>query len=1020
MEVEASNHLNCATDLYAINPTMVTVVEVTQNEKVENLDVSIKDTVDKCPPNSEVKSEKENLKPPNDPPTISPSAKNNVGKYRLLRTIGKGNFAKVKLAIHMATGVEVAIKIINKTVMDQTLLKRLKREITIMKVTNHPNIVKLLEIIENEDVLCLVMEYASGGEIFDYLVAHGKMREKEAQNKFRQLLSAIQYCHAKKIVHRDLKAENILLDQNLNVKVADFGLANTFEYDQRLTTFCGSPPYAAPELFLGIPYYGPGVDVWSLGVILFTLVLGHLPFDARDLRELRSKILGLHYTIPKGAISPECEALLRKMLVLDPKDRSSLKNLMQDKWINHGYPPNEFLRPYKESPKTYLDDARVKAMEVIGFTRADLESSVINPEFDHVYATYHLLPGTPSEFVSLCDDLTQHATETQHSVGLPNSLVPIKSGAGTKKSSGTTAIGRFTVAPSNKTSEHPNTVSASRSSSRVGRGSPDSTISGASSKNAGYVSETSPREHHSLTSNLPVALKRALLQVGRTFGAGSSGTGATNSVEMNARVAPHSGRANNRPSKTNEGRNMITAAPIPMGNLKKPGLSAPHHSKRTPASLYPGRTDSGESCSTTVSASSQRSPGTTSAQSGPTQHLGLLTPQRSLSKVESAALAAQTSPETQSPRPSVKAKPDVTQSKPHTNSSKTEDTRLGVTFANQDTVKQTFNDPPVPVRPTSSSSTSSDSYGERELRETAALLVRKVWRTVDPSAPNDSQRISSMEQKPRTGFVAPKEPKDTKDTFRIEKPELSRSLTNVTDPSEPLAGADWSVQETQSVSSKEPAVLPQIKVSHTVQGSEALAFREQALRLQSSNETHRPALTSYTVDGNHQVSWGRGVLKALGGLFVQGKSPDPRSDSSSSQAVTKPREVRFPWSVHTTSTKSADEVMRAIIEALECTPGCRYTHDPQLPFLLQCSWANDRDALRTIHTEVDTSESENLPNRPISTNSDGLLRGDPVHWEMEVCQLPRMHLRGVRLRRIRGSALQFRPIADLVMKSLHL
>lgn len=130
-----------------------------------------------------------------------------------------------------------------------------------MKVINHPHIVKLLEIIENEDILCLVMEYASGGifkiiftfvgEIFDYLVSNGRMCENEARKKFRQLLSAIQYCHAKKIVHRDLKAENILLDKHLNVKVADFGLANTFENDP-LKTFCGSPPYAAPELFLVI------------------------------------------------------------------------------------------------------------------------------------------------------------------------------------------------------------------------------------------------------------------------------------------------------------------------------------------------------------------------------------------------------------------------------------------------------------------------------------------------------------------------------------------------------------------------------------------------------------------------------------------------------------------------------------------------------------------------------------------------------------------------------------------------
>ncbi|THD25517.1 MAP/microtubule affinity-regulating kinase 4 [Fasciola hepatica] len=401
MEVKTDSRINGAHDFYnstvAPVPELEPVKEVTSvSEDVEN---SKKDD-DEASKNRASDNVRLTQPPESQRPSVSTvDTKSNVGKYRLLRTIGKGNFAKVKLAIHMATGVEVAIKIINKTVMDSTLLKRLKREITIMKVTNHPNIVRLLEIIENEDVLCLVMEYASGGEIFDYLVANGKMREKEARMKFRQLLSAIQYCHSKRIVHRDLKAENILLDRNLNVKVADFGLANHFDYDQRLTTFCGSPPYAAPELFLGIPYYGPGVDVWSLGVILFTLVLGHLPFDARDIRELRSKILGLHYTIPKGAISPECEALLRKMLVLDPKDRSSLKVLMQDKWINTGYAPSEHLRPYKEPPKSQLDEVRVKAMEAMGFTRADLESSVVNPEFDHVYATYHLLPETPSQFM---------------------------------------------------------------------------------------------------------------------------------------------------------------------------------------------------------------------------------------------------------------------------------------------------------------------------------------------------------------------------------------------------------------------------------------------------------------------------------------------------------------------------------------------------------------------------------------------------------------------------------------------
>ncbi|KAJ3610377.1 hypothetical protein NHX12_022469 [Muraenolepis orangiensis] len=215
-----------------------------------------------------------------------------IGNYRLLKTIGKGNFAKVKLARHVLTGRE------------------LFREVRIMKILNHPNIVKLFEVIETEKTLYLVMEYASGGEVFDYLVAHGRMKEKEARAKFRQpgmsqwksvgssavharrarspctlaIVSAVQYCHQRRIVHRDLKAENLLLDADMNIKIADFGFSNEFTLGSKLDTFCGSPPYAAPELFQGKKYDGPEVDVWSLGVILYTLVSGSLPFDGQNLK----------------------------------------------------------------------------------------------------------------------------------------------------------------------------------------------------------------------------------------------------------------------------------------------------------------------------------------------------------------------------------------------------------------------------------------------------------------------------------------------------------------------------------------------------------------------------------------------------------------------------------------------------------------------------------------------------------------------------------------------------------------
>lgn len=174
-----------------------------------------------------------------------------IGKYRLIKTIGKGNFAKVKLAKHVPTGREVAIKIIDKTQLNPSSLQKLFREVRIMKVLDHPNIVKLFEVMETDRTLYLVIEYASGGEVFDYLVAHGRMKEKEARAKFRQIVSAVQYCHQKRIVHRDLKAENLLLDGDMNIKIADFGFSNEFVPGMKLDTFCGSPPYAAPELFQG-------------------------------------------------------------------------------------------------------------------------------------------------------------------------------------------------------------------------------------------------------------------------------------------------------------------------------------------------------------------------------------------------------------------------------------------------------------------------------------------------------------------------------------------------------------------------------------------------------------------------------------------------------------------------------------------------------------------------------------------------------------------------------------------------
>uniref|UniRef100_A0A8C7W5F3 non-specific serine/threonine protein kinase n=1 Tax=Oncorhynchus mykiss TaxID=8022 RepID=A0A8C7W5F3_ONCMY len=317
----------------------------------------------------------------------TPDEQPHIGNYRLLKTIGKGNFAKVKLARHVLTGKELKLYWINSDF--------LFREVRIMKLLNHPNIVKLFEVIETEKTLYLIMEYASGGEVFDYLVAHGRMKEKEARAKFRQIVSAVQYCHQKCIVHRDLKAENLLLDADMNIKIADFGFSNEFTMGNKLDTFCGSPPYAAPELFQGKKYDGPEVDVWSLGVILYTLVSGSLPFDGQNLKELRERVLRGKYRIP-FYMSTDCENLLKKFLILNPTKRGSLEQIMKDRWMNVGHEEEE-LKPFIEPQPDYKDPKRTDIMLQMGYSAEEIQDSLVNQKYNDVMATYLLLDYRNSE-----------------------------------------------------------------------------------------------------------------------------------------------------------------------------------------------------------------------------------------------------------------------------------------------------------------------------------------------------------------------------------------------------------------------------------------------------------------------------------------------------------------------------------------------------------------------------------------------------------------------------------------------
>uniref|UniRef100_A0A7N6B2T5 non-specific serine/threonine protein kinase n=1 Tax=Anabas testudineus TaxID=64144 RepID=A0A7N6B2T5_ANATE len=320
-----------------------------------------------------------------------------VGHYEIERTIGKGNFAVVKLATHIITKAKVAIKIVDKTQLDDENLKKIFREVQIMKLLKHPHIIRLYQVMETERMIYLVTEYASGGEIFDHLVAHGRMAEKDARKKFKQIVAAVHFCHCRNIVHRDLKAENLLLDHNLNIKIADFGFSNIFSRGQLLKTWCGSPPYAAPELFEGKEYDGPKVDIWSLGVVLYVLVCGALPFDGSTLHNLRARVLSGKFRIP-FFMSTDCEYLIRHMLVLEPSRRLTMEQICKNKWMRQGDPDPDFDRLIAECEQVkaereteLINEQVLMAMCEMGLDRERTLQSLQTDAYDHYSAIYSLL-----------------------------------------------------------------------------------------------------------------------------------------------------------------------------------------------------------------------------------------------------------------------------------------------------------------------------------------------------------------------------------------------------------------------------------------------------------------------------------------------------------------------------------------------------------------------------------------------------------------------------------------------------
>ena len=262
-----------------------------------------------------------------------------IGKFRVGKTIGQGTFGKVKLGTHLETGEKVAIKILLKSkIVEVADVERVSREILILKrvaVSGHANVIRLVQVIDTPDAIYLIMEYCPGGELFDYIVKHSRVKEQQACIFFRQIISGVDFLHKNHVVHRDLKPENLLMlrrPEGWQIKVVDFGLSNTDEGNKLLKTACGSPCYAAPEMIAGKKYSGPLADMWSLGVVLFALVCGYLPFEDDNTAKLYKKILRGEYKCPKF-ISPQVRDLIGRILETNPDKRYTIEHVRRHPWF---------------------------------------------------------------------------------------------------------------------------------------------------------------------------------------------------------------------------------------------------------------------------------------------------------------------------------------------------------------------------------------------------------------------------------------------------------------------------------------------------------------------------------------------------------------------------------------------------------------------------------------------------------------------------------------------------------------
>ena len=320
-----------------------------------------------------------------------------IGDFKIGTKLGQGTFSKVCQGIHMPTGEKVAIKIMSKDqIKEKSDQIRIEKEINIQKKLHHQNIVQQYAIIETKTTIYIISEYCSGGELFDYIVSKRKLYEVEACRIYQQLISGLEYLHKQRICHRDLKPENLLFDSKHILKIADFGLSNDY-HKGKLSTPCGSPCYAAPEMVTGKKYSGSSVDIWSSGIVLYTMVCGFLPFEDDNQNILFGKIAKGLFSLP-SFLSASCKDLLKKILVTDPKKRYGFEEIKHHTWfmsVNNVMGKNIFFN----SPGIFIEEDVIPIdIEIIAemyndfhFDIGKIINDVLKNRHNKITTTYYLI-----------------------------------------------------------------------------------------------------------------------------------------------------------------------------------------------------------------------------------------------------------------------------------------------------------------------------------------------------------------------------------------------------------------------------------------------------------------------------------------------------------------------------------------------------------------------------------------------------------------------------------------------------